>query len=143
MKNYNGASTAVSLARPRGKGEGFMQRTIQKVLEKNLHLTQCSLDDLSKGKAASAPSARRSCTGTQSTWPQYGTPVRTCSPHFCPANPEHDAGPPRCVPEWLCAGTALPRAASLIPWAWPRCTAVRATCPCSRLNRACCLPPPP
>uniref|UniRef100_A0A4W2BSN4 SS18 N-terminal domain-containing protein n=1 Tax=Bos indicus x Bos taurus TaxID=30522 RepID=A0A4W2BSN4_BOBOX len=42
----------MSLARPRGKGEGIMQRTIQKVLEKNHHLTQCSLDDLSKGKAA-------------------------------------------------------------------------------------------
>ncbi|XDA79878.1 hypothetical protein R6Z07F_009874 [Ovis aries] len=42
----------MSLARPRGKGEGVIQQTIQKVLEKNHHLTQCTLDDLSKGKAA-------------------------------------------------------------------------------------------
>ncbi|KAJ1077484.1 hypothetical protein K5549_020983, partial [Capra hircus] len=42
----------VSLARPRGKGEGVIQQTIQKVLEKNHHLTQGTLDDLSKGKAA-------------------------------------------------------------------------------------------
>ena len=42
----------MSLARPRGKGEGVIQQTIQKVLEKNHHLTQGTLDDLSKGKAA-------------------------------------------------------------------------------------------
>lgn len=42
----------MSLATPRGKGEGVMQQTIQKVLEKNHHLAQHTLDDLSKGKAA-------------------------------------------------------------------------------------------
>ena len=96
-----------------------------------------------RARQPSTPSARRACIGTQSTWPQYGTPIRTCSPRSCPANPEHDAGPPRSVREWLCPGTALPRAASLIPWSWPRSAAIRATCPRSRLNRARCLPPPP
>ena len=96
-----------------------------------------------RARQPNAPSARRSCTGAQPTWPQYGTPARTCSPRSCPANPEQDAGTLRSVPEWLCPGAALPRAASLIPCAWPRSAAVQAACPCSRLKRARRPPPPP
>lgn len=75
----------MSLARPRGKGEGVIQQTIQKVLEKNHHLTQCTLDDLSKGKAARRtqchePAQEPSLPGL--CW----TPIRTCSP-ILPSQP--------------------------------------------------------
>ena len=133
----------MSLATPRGKGEGVMQQTIQKVLEKNHHLAQRTLDDLSKGKAAECTQRQEILHGSPAYLATVWDSSQNTQSPLLPSQSEQDAGTLRSVPKWLCPGAALPRAASLILWAWPSSAAVQAACPCSRLKRARCPPPPP
>lgn len=94
----------MSLARPRGKGEGVIQQTIQKVLEKNHHLTQCTLDDLSKGKAAE----RTQCHESLHRNPVYLATIWDSNQNMqSPILPSQPGA--RCWAPEVCPRVALPR----------------------------------